>query len=173
MLKHLKSFIIVTWMLSVFSCRHSVKPQSKDYIKVKITDSGHKDSVIDNKQRLYNASIPEPCLKCLIAEVRNAAQLKQYVNSADSSKLVYQIDWASGPKLKDSLEKAGSGMIIHVLRKTSALKDTLAVFTFDNVVGQLYFINDKNGKQLQTVKLDSLSRLKIRNACFWGVASGK
>ena len=171
--RYLKPIIVVTTSLVLFSCRHQPKPESKDYTNVKLADSGHKNSVIDNKQRLYNASIPDPCLKCIVAQVRNATQIKSYVNSADSTKLVYQVDWASGPKLKDSLKKAGSGLIIHVLHKTSSGRDTLAVFTFNNVTGQLYFIDDKKQKQLETVKLDSLSRLKIRNACFWGVASVK
>ena len=154
-------------------CRHKEKAESKDYTKVSIADSGHKDSVIDNKPRLYNASIPDPCLKCVIAAVRNTAQLKQFVTSPDSLKIIYEVDWASGPKLKDSLKTAGSGLIVHVFKKVSVKKDMLASFTFDNVTGQMYFINDHGGSHQQLIKLDSISRLKIRNACFWGVASGK
>ena len=155
------------------SCRHKQKAESKDYTRVKLVDSGHKDSVIDNKPRLYNASIPDPCLKCVIAAVRNTSQLKQYVTSPDSSKIVYEVDWASGPKLQDSLKTAGSGLIVHVLKKNPGKKDILAVFTFDNVTGQMYFINDHGGSYQQLIKLDTNSRLRIRNACFWGVASGK
>jgi hypothetical protein len=156
------------------SCnRHKPKPESKDYTKVKVIDSGHKDSVIDNKQRLYNASLPEPCLKCVVTAVRKTEQLKKLVSSADSSKIIYEIDWASGPKLKDSLKKAGSGLLVHVFRKTPREKTVLAVFAFDNVKGQLYLINNQKANQQELVPLDSLNRLKIRNACFWGVASNK
>lgn len=154
-------------------CRHKEKAESKDYTKVSIADSGHKDSVIDNKPRLYNASIPDPCLKCVVAAVRNTTQLKQFVTSPDSLKIIYEVDWASGPKLKDSLKTAGSGLIVHVFRKLTAKRDELATFTFDNVTGQMYIINDRGGSHQKLIKLDSLSKLKIRNACFWGVASGK
>jgi hypothetical protein len=155
------------------SCRHKPKAESKDYTKIRVADNGHKDSVIDNKPRLYNASIPDPCLKCVIAAVRNTGQLNQYVTSPDSSKITYEVDWASGPKLKDSLKTAGSGLIVHVFRKLPAKKDTLATFTFDNVTGQMYFISDRGGSHQQIIKLDSISRIKIRNSCFWGVASSK
>lgn len=156
------------------SCnRHKPKPESKDYTKIEVVDSGHKDSIIDNKSRLYNASLSDPCLKCVVAAVRKTKQLSKYVNSADSSKILFEINWSSGPKLKDSLKAAGSGMIIKAFRKTPQGKATLAVFNFDNVTEQLYYIDDAVQKQQKLVKLDRLARLKIRNACFWGVASKK
>jgi TATA-binding protein-associated factor Taf7 len=151
------------------SCRHQPKAVSKDYTKVTVSDSGHRDSVVNNKQRLYNASIPDPCLKCIIAAVRNTDQIKKFTGTADSSQVIYQVDWASGPKLDDSVKKAGSGLLIHVYKK-GAQKTILAAFAFDNVIDQLYLINDQKQQQ---VPLDSATRIKIRRACFWGVASGK
>ena len=105
--------------------------------------------------------------------LRETEQLRPLVHSADSAKIIYQVDWSSGPKLQDSLKKAGSGVIIHVIKKLPGKKDTVAVFTFDNVDEQLYFVSDRNGSHQIPVTIDNVRRLRIRNACFWGVASSK
>ena len=166
----IKLLVYACWISLILSaCHHQPKAESKDYTKVKVSDSGHRDSVVDNKARLYNASIPDPCLKCIVAAVRQTARVQPYVSAADSSKIIYQVDWSSGPKLDDTLKKAGSGLLIHVFKKGNP-GTLLAAFNFDNVKGRLYLIN--NQKQHQVV-LDSTTRLKIRNSCFWGVASGK
>ncbi|MDB5135618.1 MAG: hypothetical protein JWP37_2221 [Mucilaginibacter sp.] len=151
------------------SCRHQPKAVFKDYTKVTVSDSRHSDSVVDNKQRLYNASIPDPCLKCIVAAVRNTDQIKKIMGTAESSKIIYQVDWASGPKLDDTLKKAGSGLLIHVFKKGTP-KTMLAALAFDNVKDELYLIN---GHTQQQVPLDSATRIRIRKACFWGVASEK
>lgn len=166
----MKLLIYACWSAVVLNaCHHQPKAESKDYTKVKVTESGHRDSVLDDKARLYNASIPEPCLKCIVAAVRQTPQLQPYLSAADSAKIIYQVDWSSGPKLDDTLKKAGSGLLIHVFKKSSP-KTLLAAFTFDNVNGRLLLIN---GQQQTPVHLDSVTRVQIRNACFWGVASGK
>jgi hypothetical protein len=53
------------------------------------------------------------------------------------------------------------------------MRQTLAAYIYDNAAGQLSYINDRNGNQHQPVLLGSLDRVKIRNACFWGVPSAK
>lgn len=48
----------------------------------------------------------------------------------------------------------------------------LASYLYNNVLGELEYFVSPNDKRPKKVKLDSVDCLKMRNACFWGVASG-
>jgi hypothetical protein len=87
--------------------------------------------------------------------------------------MVYEVDWYPSTNTGTKPPKAGSGLSIHVYKDEQAGKRLLASYIYDNSAGQLDYIISMKSKKLQTENLDSLDRLKIRNACFWGVASKK
>ena len=63
-------------------------------------------------------------------------------------------------------------MAIEVNLKGGDRPKTPTTFLYNNEDAQFYCINDQN-KLGSSVQIDSASLKKIRNSCFWGVASAK
>ncbi len=63
-------------------------------------------------------------------------------------------------------------MEIDVNEKTDAKPISVTVFLYNNAIGRLYLPNNQ-GKFVNDAQIDSASLKKIRNSCFWGVASAK
>ena len=125
------------------------------------------------KPRLYNTSLPDPCIKCVIQAIKRTKQVKPYIYAVDAAKVVYEVDWypAANPRSKPA--KSRSGLLINVFKDLPEMRQTLAAYIYDYASGQLSLIDSKRGNQSVPVHLDSLDRLKIRNACFGDIPSKK
>ena len=159
-----------------FSCNHSKpKPISNDFTKTSVAVNGNKDSVINNPQKNYGyATVSEPCVKCLLLVIQATAGFKTLTTSVPVSALLYKVNWITSSKPVD-VGKEGkivNGMMIDVSQKMENGQKKLTTYLYNNAKGEIYTtIDQKDFKKEQTMSDTSLT--KIRNACFWGVASAK
>jgi hypothetical protein len=157
------------------SCNHN-KPKavSQDVTKTTVRVNGKKDSVINNAQKDYgNATVAEPCVKCLIQVVQNDANYKHSVAAKPAQAIKYLVNWVPSNKA-DSLNKKGAtnGIRVDIIDK-SANDKKLASFIYDNALSKLYFVNSTGNGEKTELKTDAVTLKKIRDACYWGVASGR
>ena len=158
------------------SCNHSKpKPISNDVTKTSVAVNGKKDSVINNPQKNYgNATVSEPCVKCLLQVIQAMPAFKTATTSVPVNGLLYKVNWITSSKPVDmgGEGKIVNGMMINVNEKMENGQKKLITYLYNNAKGEIYTtIDQKNFKNEQTVSDTSLK--KIRNACFWGVASAK
>jgi hypothetical protein len=57
------------------------------------------------------------------------------------------------------------------MQKSSSLKK-ISSFIYDNSLARLYFIDNKLNNQME-VKISDNDLKRIRNGCYWGVASSR
>lgn len=164
------AFLTVVLAAAVVSCNsNKPKPVSDSIAKTAVTVAGKKDSVINNPQRNYgNATIAEPCVKCVIGAIQADSAYQKIAGKANDVKYVINYIESAGPADTTLATKATNALRVDVVGKTG--KGKLASFVYDNSSGKLYTV----AKQIRTVvKADSNLVKKIRNSCYWGVASGK
>jgi hypothetical protein len=165
------SFIV----LGLAACQSKPKPVSNNITKTTVTVSGEKDSVINNKQKNYgNATVSEPCVKCLIGMIQQTKNYKTLTASAESQNIMYDVNWITSSRPIDvgGGSKIINGMAIDVNSKDDGAAKKLTTYLYNNQNAQVYLLNKRN-KYVIDSKIDSASVKKIRNACFWGVASAK
>jgi len=163
-------------LTGLISCNRSKpKPISNDITKMTVSVNGKKDSVINNAEKNYgNATVSEPCVKCLIGIIQQTEKYKTLVTSIPLHDIIYEINWitSSTPKDMGNGKKIINGMQIAVDNKAGGTRKNITTYLYDNENGQFYLSNSQNSYGADT-KVDSASLKKIRNSCFWGVASAK
>ena len=168
-------FVIFSFANTLLSCKHSKpKPVSNDISKTAVVDSGHKDSVIDNPRKNYgNASISEPCEKSLISIIKSSSSYQKSTNGVAEKSLLFVINWVKGstPYHVENGGKITNGLEVDVNEKTGGMAKNLAAYIYNNENDRLYLRNAKNNFEEDQLKVDSMTLKRIRNSCYWGVAS--
>jgi hypothetical protein len=169
-----RSLLIMAVLLIIAccSCNNKPKPVSNDITKTAVTVNGKKDSVINNPKKNYgNATVAEPCVKCLIQVVQHTVEYKASMASKSISEIKYVVNWAEAtqPTNVTNKRKVTNGLKIDVVEKETP-DNKIASFIYDNSHSKLYFID--NSKKTD-VEIDKSDLKNIRNKCYWGVASSK
>jgi hypothetical protein len=168
--------LIALGLIGLTACNHSKpKPVSNNITKTTVTVNGKKDSVINNPQKNYgNATVSEPCVKCLIEIIQSKSGYKKLTAGTTQKKIVYHVNWitSSTPKDLGDGHQIINGMAIDVNKKTANASEKLITYLYDNKDAQFYLLNDQK-KYIADEKISDISLKKIRNSCFWGVASAK
>jgi hypothetical protein len=155
--------------------RPKPKPVSNNITKTIVTVNGKKDSVINNPEKNYgNATVSEPCVKCLLQIIQQTDSYKKVTAQVPQQKIIYDVNWITSttPKEIGAGNKIVNGMEIDVNEKTGHKPKTVSTFLYNNATARFYLRNSQ-GKFDNDAKVDSASLKKIRNSCFWGVASAK
>ena len=166
--------VLFVLCIAATACTHSPKPISKNISKTTISVDGTKDSVINNPQKNYGtATIPDICAKTLLAYIQTEAGFKKITNGISAANLDYIMNWvkAENPELKSNGGKITNGIQVLIMNKAGKPTQKLGSYIYNNEDGQLYFINTKN--QFDKLNADSNALKKMRNGCYWGVASHK
>ncbi|RFZ84871.1 hypothetical protein DYU05_04495 [Mucilaginibacter terrenus] len=155
----------------VLSCNNNKpKPVSDTVGRTAVMLNGKKDSVINNPQKNYgNATIAEPCVKCLLQVIQADDNYKKSTLNIPDVKYIVNYVKTAMPEDTVSEVKATNALRVDVINK-SGQPQKLSAFLYDNSKAKLYFLSGKSKNEL---KVDSVGLMKIRNSCYWGVASGK
>ena len=169
----LLAFLLITVF---FACNRSKpKPISNDDTKTSVTINGKRDSVINNPEKNYgNATLSEPCVKCIISVIQATDNYKKAVNGILSQNIIYDVNWITSktPENTGIGKQIINGLRLSIDNKTSGSPQNIATYLYDNEDAVLY-LSTKKDKYIIDAKIDSTSLKKIRNSCFWGVASSK
>ncbi|QHS57017.1 hypothetical protein GWR56_16255 [Mucilaginibacter sp. 14171R-50] len=168
-----KPILIIGLSLCIasISCNnHKAKPVSNDIAKTAVTVNGKKDSVINNPQKNYgNATVAEPCVKCLLDIIQKTTDYKSLVASRQAKDITYKVNWVESSQPQDTTNKrpATNGLKVDIMEK-SARDPKIASFIYDNSSSKLFFEVNKGKTE---VKVDNPGLKMIRQKCFWNVAS--
>ena len=150
------------------------KPISKNYNKTTVTINGKKDSVINNPQKNYGtATIPDVCTKTLLATVQSTDNFKKLIAGKNAKSIDYVINWvkAETPADRDNGGKITNGIELVVNEKIDGRKNKLGSYIYNNEDAKLYY--NTSAKYQPLAGVDSLATKRLRNGCYWGVASHK
>ncbi|MDB5122220.1 MAG: hypothetical protein JWP94_349 [Mucilaginibacter sp.] len=163
-------------LVGLAACDHSKpKPISNNITKTVVTVNGKKDSVINNPEKNYgNATVSEPCVKCLLQIIQKTDSYKKVTALVPQQKIIYDVNWITSTKPKEigAGNKIINGMEIDVNEKTSSKPKSITTFLYNNATARFYLRNSQ-GEFDNDAQVDTASLKKIRNSCFWGVASAK
>jgi hypothetical protein len=173
-IKHLA--LIGITLIGLICCNRSKpKPVSKDITKMTVTVNGKKDSVINNPEKNYgNATVSEPCLKCLLRVIHKTDRYKKLTSAIPPQNIIYDVNWitSSHPMDIGNDTKIVNGMAIIINWKEGGIPKKVTTFLYNNENARLYLLNNQN-KFDSDVLISDTSLKKIRNSCFWGVASAR
>ena len=168
-------FYIIAMALS--ACEHAKpKPISKDITKTTVQMPAKKDSVINNPQKNYGtATVAEPCVKCLLQVIQASKSYKQNTVSVSSQNITYTVNWisASAPAEPASKSNTTDGLRIDVRKNEDGEEYDLCSYAYNNKAGTMYLLNNEGKYQQPISSITPEVLKKIRNSCYWGVASGK
>jgi len=162
-------------VLGLAACQSKPKPVSNNITKTAVTVNGNKDSVINNPEKNYgNATVSEPCVKCLIGIIQQTKNYKAVTASAEPQNIIYNVNWITSSRPIDIGDgsKIINGMAIDIKSKDDGTSKKLTTYLYNNKNAQVYMLNASNKYAIDS-KIDPAAVKKIRNACFWGVASAK
>jgi hypothetical protein len=168
--------VLITGLALFYACNQP-KPQpiSKDITKTSVNISGKNDSVLNNRNKNYgNATIPEPCVKCLLQTVQQLSSYKQMASPADQQHIIFDVNWITSlkpVKLENGILIV-NGMQIMVDKKTNGVSEILDEYFYNNNNGFVYRRQNDTAYHKELSIADSVVK-KIRRSCFWGVASAK
>lgn len=171
-MNRLSIFILIALITpGIFSCNHhKPKAVSNSIAKTVVNVNGKKDSVINNPQKNYgNATIADPCVKCLLQAIQADSGYKESV--AGNTEIKYIINYVKTTQPQDTVSeiKATNALRVDVIsQKPSPVK--ILSFIYDNSLGKIYAVANNAKTELIT---DDKSLKKIRNGCYWGVASAQ
>lgn len=175
----MKSLIYATAAIAtvaIASCNNNKpKPVSREVTKNAIVVDGKKDSVLNNTQKNYgNATVSEPCLKCLLKVIQSSDSYKKFTSGIAPQVLVYNVNWitSSKPLYLGNGSKIINGMKIDIQQKNGRQIKNISTYAYNNAVGRIY-LSSNNGNYQVDQNVSDTSLQKIRNACFWGVSSAK
>jgi len=175
-MKNLMYLFAITAVTVVAACNNGKpRPVSTDVTKTAVAVNGKKDSVINNPQKNYgNATVSEPCVKCLLKVIENAGSYKKATSGIAHQAIIYNVNWITSKK---PLDLGGNvqiinGMQIDVEQKTGNEKKNISTYAYSNAEGRIY-LSVTAGKYQIDQNVSDTSLKKIRNACFWGVSSAK
>jgi hypothetical protein len=161
-------------IISIVACQQS-KPKlaSKDISKTTVTVGGKKDSVINNPHKKYGAAtVGDPCVKCLLAVIQESKSYKENTVGLSPQNINYTINWvkASAPALSDTSNKT-NGIRVDVKKDENGEDTRLCSYVYNNTSGTMYLLNAENKYQREISSITPAILKKIRNSCYWGVAS--
>lgn len=166
--------VLITALLA---CNHpKPKPVSNDISKTALQVAGKKDSVINNPQKNYGtATVPDPCVKCLLQVIEASASYKESTASISPGDISYTVNWvkASAPAEPADSTNATNGLKVDVKQNENGEERKLFSYLYNNQNGTMYLLNSENKLQQQVSSVTPTILKKIRNSCYWGVASGK
>jgi len=158
------------------SCkRNKPKPVSTSITKTSVLVNGKKDSVINNPQKNYgNATVAEPCVKCLIQVIQGNDKYKAAVASVPVKNITYVVNWveASAPPHTTNKQAVTNGLKVDVIDK-GVNNRLISSFIYDNSLSKMYFVDKDQKNSKIPIDIDKTSLKKIRDKCYWGVASSK
>lgn len=166
------SMLLLYYIVCVSCNNNKPKPASEDVTKTAVTVNDHKDSVTNNPEKKYgNATVADPCVKCLIQVVQSTEEYKTAVIAKSAGNLNYIVNWVKGATPGDTTNKRNvtNALKLDVMEK-GVVNNKIASFIYDNSLSKLYLAG--NGKNTE-LKVDTIAIKKIRMKCFWGVASSK
>ncbi|MFA6082953.1 hypothetical protein [Mucilaginibacter sp.] len=154
--------------------RNKPKPVSSNITKQTVVVNGKKDSVINNAKKNYgNATVSEPCVKCLIQVVQSTDNYRTSVAGAIAKNIIYNVNWVKAEEVADTTNGKGSTSALRLDIVEKGVNDKkLSSFIYDNSLAKLYFLKNASGNEKNELKTNEIVLKKIRNACYWGVASG-
>ena len=156
--------------LITFSCNNKPKPVSNSISKTTVLINGKKDSVINNPQKNYgNATIADPCVRCLLQVIQADSGYKKSMAATNNFKYIINYIKTTAPQDTVTEVKATNALRVDVVDKEKGTKKILS-YIYDNSLGKIYSVNNAEKKELAA---DANSLKKIRNGCYWGVASAK
>ncbi|WP_183561278.1 hypothetical protein [Mucilaginibacter sp. SP1R1] len=152
------------------------KPVSGDISKTTVQVAGKKDSVINNPQKNYGAAtVADPCVKCLLQVIQASKSYKDNTASVSPQEITYTVNWvkASAPAEPAGKSNATTGLRVDVRQNEDGEGKELCAYVYNNQTGTMYLLTNENKyeREISSVTPDILK--KIRNSCYWGVASGK
>ena len=174
----IRSLFIAAALVGCIICtscnRNKPKAVSKDVTKTSVLVNGKKDSVINNPDKNYgNATVAEPCVKCMIQVIQSDSNYKQRLTGKPASTINYVVNWAPS-KTRDTTNKKGGTNRINVdVVEKDGNKQKLLTYIYDNSLSKLYYIDYAQNNKRKEVETDPVALKRIRNSCYWGVASGK
>nr|WP_294946489.1 hypothetical protein [uncultured Mucilaginibacter sp.] len=146
------------------------KPVSDTVSKTTVVVNNKNDSVINNPNKNYgNATIAEPCIKCLIAVVQADDNYKKAILTEKDVKYIVNYVKTTEPQDTVSNVKATNALRVDVIDKLPK-PHKISSYIYDNKSAKLYFVAANTKTE---VKTDTNALKKIRNSCYWGVASGR
>ena len=176
-MKSIKHLVLIgVTLIGLISCNRSKpKPISKDITKMTVTVNGKKDSVINNPEKNYgNATVPEPCVKSLLLVIQKTDSYKKLTSAIPPQNIIYDVNWitSSHPIDIGDGSRIINGMAIDVNLKGGRRPTNLTIYLYNNENARFYLLNKQNKFDGDVIVSDT-SLKKIRNSCFWGVASAK
>lgn len=165
------ALIVSAAILCIFSACNGNKPKpvSDTLTKTTVVINNKKDSVINNPNNNYgNATIAEPCVKCIIETIKANEHYKKAGVSEKDVKFVINYVKTLQPQDTVSEVKATNALRVDVIDKMPN-PHKVSSFIYDNSVSKLYFLTANSKLE---VKTEANFLKKIRNSCYWGVASG-
>ncbi|MBD1364618.1 hypothetical protein IDJ77_12430 [Mucilaginibacter sp. ZT4R22] len=164
-------FILAIALITLGACNsNKPKPVSDTLAKTAVTVNGKKDSVINNPQNNYgNATIAELCVKCLIEIVKADDNYKKAAVPENDVKFIINYVKTVQPQDTVSEVKATNALRVDVINKMPA-PHKISSFLYDNNLAKVYFLIGNTKTELKT---DASLLKRVRNSCYWGVASGK
>ena len=171
-------FILIMGAVLIACDQHKAKPGpvSKDISKTTVQVAGKKDSVFNNPQKNYgNATVAEPCVKCLLQVIQESKSFKENTSSLSPQDINYTVNWvkASDPALKPDTSKNTDAIRVDVKRIEDGEDKKLVSYVYNNAEGAMYLVNNQNKLEHAVSNITPELMKKIRNSCYWGVASGK
>lgn len=151
-------------------------PVSNDVSKTTVQVAGKKDSVINNPQKNYGtATVADPCVKCLLQVIQTSKSYKENTASVLPQNITYTVNWirASAPAEPANSSKITNGLKVDVRQNEDGEEKKLCAYVYNNENGSMYLLNNENKYQQQVSSVTPAILKKIRNSCYWGVASGK
>lgn len=152
------------------------KAVSKDISKTTVQVAGKKDSVYNNSQKNYGvATVGDPCVKCLLQVIQESKSFKDNTANLSAQDINYTVNWvkAADPALTPDTSAKTNAVRVDVKKIEDGEDKKLCSYVYNNVNSTMYLINNQN-KLVHAVSSITPELLKkIRNSCYWGVASGK
>jgi hypothetical protein len=152
------------------------KPVSDDISKTTVQVAGKKDSVINNPQKNYGmATVAEPCVKYLLQVIQASKSYKENTASVSPQDITYTVNWvnASAPAEPAGKSNATNGLKVDVSQSEDGETHRLCSYVYNNRDGTMYLLSNDNKYKQEVSSVTPEILKKIRNSCYWGVASGK
>lgn len=163
--------------ITFFACDQSKpKPVSNDISKTAVQVARKKDSVINNPQKKYGAAtVADPCVKCLLQVIQTSKSYKEKTASVSPQDITYTVNWikASAPAEPADGTTTTNGLKVDVRENNNGEEKKLCSYLYNNQSGSMYLLDSQNKYQREVSSVTPEILKKIRNSCYWGVASAK
>ena len=172
-------FVIALALITISACKQEKarpKAVSKDITKTTVQLAGKKDSVYNNPGKKYGtATVSDPCIKCLLQVIQDSKSFKANTAGLSAQDINYTVNWvkATNPALQPDTSDKTNAVRVDVKRIEEGEDKKLIAYIYNNVDGTMYLINTQNKLEHAVSSITPELLKKIRNSCYWGVASGK